>query len=132
MARVLVVEDDPDIADTLQSLLEDAGHEVRVAQNGREGLDEVTRAMPELVLLDVEMPILTGPDMAYQMFVIDCGLDLIPIVLLSGVAGLHRVAEQVGTPYFQAKPFHIDALTAVVERALAERRAPVPQLRGRA
>jgi CheY-like chemotaxis protein len=129
VASVLIVEDDPINAETLTSVLEDEGHLVRVARDGQEGLEKIDEAMPDLVLLDVEMPVMNGPEMAYQMFVIDCGREEIPIVLLSGVAALSEIAARVGTPYFHAKPYRIGAVLALIARALDERRAPVPRLR---
>jgi hypothetical protein len=68
--------------------------------------------------------------MAYEMFLRNCGLERIPIVLLSGVDGLERVALGVGTPYFLGKPFSLAALYALVERALAEGVAPVRDAHG--
>jgi len=64
--------------------------------------------------------------MSYQMFVRDSGLEQVPIVLLSGVTNLFRVAARVGTPYFLRKPFAPDTLSRLVESALAERRPPMP------
>lgn len=125
-ARLLVVDDDHDVADSLRSILEDEGFIVDVANDGREGLEKLQAGtgLPEVVLLDVEMPILTGPGMAYEMFLENCGRELIPVVLLSGVANLREVAEQVGTPYFLGKPYALEALIALTHRALAERTAP--------
>jgi CheY-like chemotaxis protein len=129
MAKLLVVEDDPDVAECLTSILEDEGHQVRVARDGREGLERVAEDKPDLALLDVEMPVLDGPGMACELFLHNCGHELIPIVLLSGVANLKQVAERVGTVYYLAKPYHIDAVTALIQRALTERRPAVPRLR---
>lgn len=126
MANLLVVEDDPDVADSLKSVLQDEGHDIRIARDGSDGLGKVTEALPDLVLLDVEMPVLNGPDMAYEMFVLDCGREEVPIVLLSGAAGLREIAARVGTPYYQAKPYRIAVLLRLVQRALAERCPPVP------
>lgn len=129
MAKCLVVEDDPDIGESLVSILDDEGHQVRIAHDGRKGLEKISEEIPDVVLLDVEMPVLNGPDMAYELFIQDCGKELIPIVLLSGVADLKQVAERVGTPYFLAKPCSIDLLLNLVQRVLAEKRPPVPRIR---
>jgi CheY-like chemotaxis protein len=132
MAKLLVVEDDPDVAESLTSVLEDEGHEVRIARDGNEGLEKIAEAVPDVVLLDVEMPNLNGPDMAYQLFLRNCGDERIPVVLLSGVANLKQVAEQVGTPYFLAKPYRIDTVVTLIQRALTEGRPPVPLIREQA
>jgi len=126
MANLLIVEDNLDIAESLADLLVALGHEVRIAHDGREGLRLVTERLPDLVLLDVEMPVLDGPAMAYQLFIENVGREKIPIVLLSAVMDLHLVAERVGSPYFLAKPYELKAFVAVLNRALAERVPPRP------
>jgi DNA-binding NtrC family response regulator len=127
MANLLVVDDDRDIGDTLADVLSALGHQVRVGRHGREGLDLVQERVPDLVLLDVEMPVLTGPDMAWLLFLRNCGDEKIPIVLTSGVVGLDRVAEVVGTPYFLSKPYEVPAVVDLVERALQQRIPPNPR-----
>ncbi len=129
MADLLVVDDEPDLAECLADLLETEGHEVRTARNGKEGLALVAERQPDLVVLDVEMPVLTGPEMSYQMFIRDAGWEKIPIVLLSGVTNLFKVAEIVGTPYYLPKPCSFEAIRRLVSRALVERRAPLPKPR---
>jgi CheY-like chemotaxis protein len=127
MADLLIVDDNEDLGDLLEEILVDAGHHVRRAANGEQGLLELNNRAPDLVLLDVEMPVLDGPSMAYQMLVRDCGLEAIPIVLLSGVVGLEHVAARVGTPYFLGKPYSMEDIIAMSERALRERVPPVPR-----
>ena len=124
MADLLVVDDDPDLSEILAGLLEAAGHTVRVGRDGEEGLRLVAERHPDLVLLDVEMPCLTGPDMSYRMFLHDVGEDKIPIVLASGVPNLAGVASAVGTPYFLAKPYAIESVLGMVAKVVKERRAP--------
>jgi CheY-like chemotaxis protein len=127
MADLLIVDDDQDVAELLSDVLSARGHRVRIAQNGEEGLRELGSQVPDAVLLDIEMPVLDGPGMAYQMFVRDCGLEAIPIVLLSGAVGLERVAARVGTPYFLGKPYSLDAVLALCNKAVAERTPPTPR-----
>jgi DNA-binding NtrC family response regulator len=127
VADLLVVDDDPDLAESLAALLEEEGHEVRTARNGQEGLELVAQRPPDLVLLDVEMPVLSGPEMSYRMFIHDVGQEEIPLVLLSGVTNLLEVAQTVGTPYFLPKPCAFEAIVSLVARGLLERRAPVPE-----
>ncbi|MDB4958615.1 MAG: Two-component response regulator [Myxococcales bacterium] len=126
MADVLIIDDDIDIADVLSEMMRAEGHEVRIAYNGEEGLRLARERLPDVALLDVEMPVLGGPAMAYQMYVRDHGLETVPVVLLSGVINLEQVAKQVGTPYFLAKPYRHGPVVALVRRALAERIAPLP------
>jgi CheY-like chemotaxis protein len=126
MADILIVDDDEDLADTLAELLVGLGHDVHVARNGREGLSALDeRELPDVILLDIEMPELDGPGMAYQMLVQDAGKERIPIVLISGYVSLRAIAERVGTPYFAPKPCSLDTLLGLLERALRERTPPV-------
>jgi CheY-like chemotaxis protein len=129
MAQVLIVDDDEDTVEVLSEILESCGHRIRVALDGRQGL-ECLRSGPavDLILLDVEMPRLDGPQMAYQLFLRDAGDEKIPIVLLSGKLDLPRVAALVGTPYYLPKPYDLDALLALMARALSERVPPRPLL----
>lgn len=128
MADLLLVDDDHDLAEILTEFLAMAGHEVRVAHNGHEGLALLAARHPELILLDVEMPVLTGPEMALQMFLRDAGLEQIPVLLLSGAADLRQIALQVGTPYFLGKPTDPDTLMKTLDHALQERAPPRPAI----
>jgi DNA-binding NtrC family response regulator len=127
MAKLLIVDDDHIVGDLLAALMVSEGHEVHIARDGRDGLLALVHGeLPELVLLDVEMPILTGPEMAYAMFFHDAGMEKIPVILLSGVLDLPAVAAAVGTPYFLEKPYTLDRLLALIHKALVERTPPCP------
>jgi len=128
MADILIVDDDIDLADLLEEALTDHGDHVHRAFDGVGGMRALANDVPDLVLLDVEMPVLDGPGMALEMFVHNCGLERIPIVLLSGVVDLQRVAATVGTPYYLGKPYSLRAVLALCERALAERMPPTPAI----
>jgi DNA-binding NtrC family response regulator len=126
MADLLIVDDDLDVVWVLEQVLLGEGHVVRVAHNGEEGLKLLVERSPDLVILDVEMPILDGPSMAYQMFVHDCGMEEIPILLISGVFDVDVVAQRVGTPYFLSKPFDPNELLRLIRRTFTERALPRP------
>ncbi len=126
MANLLIVDDDLDVAEVLTDVLSGLGHEVRTAPNGEAGLWELGERIPDVLLLDVEMPLLDGPGMAAEMFRRDHGLDDVPIILLSGIPTLPRLAARVGTPYFHAKPYSQEDVQALLERALSERARPIP------
>jgi CheY-like chemotaxis protein len=121
VADLLVVDDDEDVAETLADILRDEGHVVRTACDGSQGLERLAERLPDAVLLDVEMPLLTGPQMAVRMFLNDCGQEDIPIILQSGVKELTAVAALVQTPYFLSKPFTIEEMLSLLSRVLVER-----------
>ena len=78
------------------------------------------------MLLDVEMPVLTGPEMAYGLLLRNCGDENIPVILLPETVGLAQIVASAGTRYFLAKPYSVDGILQMVERALQERVPPRP------
>lgn len=85
-------------------------------------------ALVVMVLIDVEMPVLDGPGMAARMLLEDAGKERVPNVIMSGAQNLARIASRVGTPYFLPKPSALHDILLMLQRALAERRAPAPLL----
>ena len=131
MASILVVDDTADMLWLTSAFLESHGHRVRGCRNGVEALHALDAEFPQLVVSDVEMPVLNGPAMIMRMFVEDLGRENIPVILMSGGLRVDKIAATVGTPYFIEKPFLPDDLIRVVDRALLEARPPrPPALRG--
>jgi DNA-binding response OmpR family regulator len=126
MANLLIVDDDKDVAEPLKIFLEMEGHDVRYEADGFEAIKIISKNYPDLILLDVEMPLLTGPQMAYQLLILDCGKEEIPILLISGITDLTEVAKHVGTPYFLSKPYSLIELEVMLKKALLERIPPSP------
>lgn len=124
---VLIVDDDADAAEALAEAASLRGYRVRVAYDGNEGVAAVSQRLPDLILLDVEMPGLDGPGMALELIASNAGREEIPIILVSGTPSLERVVEEVGTPYYLRKPFRFRDLVEIVERALRERIPPRPR-----
>lgn len=126
MVDILIVDDDADLAATIAEVLSLDGHATRVAFNGEEGLLAMAERLPELILLDIEMPVLDGPSMAYRLIVEDAGKEAIPIIVSSGYSDLDVVADRIGTPYRIAKPCSLGELRKLIGRAFEERRFPTP------
>ena len=112
---ILVVEDEPSIADLLALALGAAGHQVAVAGDGRAALRRLAEARYDLVLSDVMMPFLDGAGLAVAMRA-DPALRDIPLILMSAV---HR-SPALSVPHaaFLRKPFDLGQLLATVERVL--------------
>ena len=132
MTSILVIDDDVDMAEATATVLRLDGGTVRVARNGREGLERLAEELPDVIVCDVEMPLLDGPGLALQMLLRDAGAERIPFVLVSAAPDLRAIAAMVGTPYFLSKPFTADQLMALTARASVERRAPQPPPTGAA
>ncbi len=82
--KILIVEDDNFVAEVYSTKLLEMGHEVRIAQNGEEGLDMVRESAPDLILLDIIMPVMGGIEMLEEMKKQE-GLEKIPVILLTNV-----------------------------------------------
>lgn len=81
MAKILVVEDEESIAHMYKFRLEQAGHEVEVAINGQQGLEAAERFRPELMLIDIMMPVMTGDELLRIVREKDWGSDIKVIIL---------------------------------------------------
>ena len=113
---VLVVEDDPDLAALEADLLEERGHRVEVAFNGREALAAVERAAPDLILLDMKMPIMSGREFVEEYR--RAQPSPAPIVVVSAADDAQVRAAEVGASGWIAKPFDPDVLVEKVMRLL--------------
>ena len=118
MALILVVDDEFSVAEVLQSVLTDAGHEVKTAVNGRQGLELLGKRQPDLVLLDFMMPIMDGPAMLKAMRE-DPAYRTVPAVIMSSLPE-SSVADAARGMYaaFLRKPFKLAAVTDVVKAVL--------------
>jgi CheY-like chemotaxis protein len=124
MARVLVVDDDPDFVKVTSKVLEKAGHEVVSAANGAKALKAMREDRPEVVLLDIMMSyILDGLDVSREMAE-DPELKDVPVIMVTSLTGVKGSAmfptdEYVPVDEWLAKPVDPETLLARVEGALA-------------
>jgi len=120
--RVLVVEDDEDIAQVLQRSLRLEGYEVKLAADGVEALDETHAFLPDVVILDLGLPRLDGIDVARRLRE---GGEEVPILMLTARDALESRVEglDVGADDYLVKPFERQELLARL-RALLRRRPP--------
>jgi CheY-like chemotaxis protein len=82
--KILIVEDDNFVAEVYSTKLLEMGHEVKIAQNGEEGLGLVEKEKPDLILLDIIMPVMGGIEMLEELKKKEEWKD-IPVILLTNV-----------------------------------------------
>lgn len=116
---VLVVDDDPTVIKVLKDPLVKAGYKVMVANHGLEALQVVKSHTPDLIILDILMPLLDGFRTA-RILKYDKRFQNIPIVVLTSRAteGERKMGEQVGADEFLYKPFRPPQVLNIVQRYL--------------
>jgi CheY-like chemotaxis protein len=112
-AVVLVVDDEPGIRAVLAELLTDEGYRVVVAQDGVEALRRIGDVSPDLVLLDLNMPKLTGWEVVERLRALAITL---PIVIMTAGQSATIEAARLGAAAALPKPFAIDDVLTTVER----------------
>lgn len=117
MAKILVIDDEPQIRSVIARVLNRAGHTVREANNGEEGIGLFHRTHPVLVITDILMPEMEGIE---TIRTLREAAPTIPILAISGsVRPLYlRAATRLGATSALAKPFRADELLSVVGRLL--------------
>jgi CheY-like chemotaxis protein len=113
--RVLVVEDERTIRHSIAGYLQDAGYAVDEAENGAEGLEKMHLAIPDVVVLDLLMPVMGGRAFVAALRQ-DARFMAVPVVLLSAAHDLAAAAEDLQPRASLAKPVDLDVLLAVLDR----------------
>jgi DNA-binding response OmpR family regulator len=123
-ARVLIIEDDPNVAEVVTRYLQREGFVVETATDGREGLDRALADPPDLVVLDLMLPSLSGLEVCRHLRAV----APVPVIMLTArgeeadrIAGL-----ELGADDYLAKPFSPRELTARVKAVLRRASGPVP------
>lgn len=121
MARILIAEDEPDIRELVAFTLRFAGHEVVATSNGEEALQQADQVVPDLILMDVRMPKMTGYD-ACRAMKNDPNLKDIPVVFLSakGQDSEIQTGLDAGAEEYLLKPFAPDQLVERVRAILGK------------
>ncbi|MFP1643046.1 response regulator transcription factor [Pontitalea aquivivens] len=119
--RVLIVEDEDNIAIALDYLMTREGYDHDRIANGAEAVDRIRRTHPDLVLLDVMLPEVSGYEICQQVRA-DAGLGDVKILMMTarGSALERRKGLALGADGFIAKPFELKELRAEVHRLLDE------------
>ncbi len=120
MAKIVIAEDERDIRELISFTLQFAGHDVVLAANGAEAVEKALEVIPDLILMDVRMPRMTGYEACKVLKSQDLTKD-IPVIFLSAKGQESEIEEGLGAgaAEYILKPFAPDELTADVKRVLA-------------
>lgn len=121
--HVLVVDDERSIRGLLRTLLTAQGHRVTEAVDGRQGLAALAADQPDIVLLDLQMPDMSGQEVL-QAIRADARTRLLPVVMLTGASTQEEKLRAIGLGVtdFMAKPFHAEELSTRVRALVALKR----------
>ncbi|MBC7871593.1 MAG: response regulator [Chitinophagaceae bacterium] len=121
MANILVAEDERDIRELINFTLSFAGHKVMQAANGAEAVELAQQHVPDLIMMDVRMPKMTGYEACRQMKLID-SLKAVPVIFLSAKGQEDEVQTgiEAGAIAYILKPFAPDELTRRITEILQQ------------
>jgi DNA-binding response OmpR family regulator len=119
VARVLLVDDEPDILDMLELAFQEAGHETCTATNGQLGIEQLEAGPVDVVVLDMMMPVVDGWAVLETKQIRG---DLTPVVVVSARSepDIARRALELGAVEYVLKPFDLDRLLTLVATVASE------------
>jgi two-component system, chemotaxis family, chemotaxis protein CheY len=115
--RVLLIEDDAAVLEATGEVLSDEGYLVLAAANGQEALSRVDGRLPDVILLDLMMPVMNGWQFVQEFRKLP-GAGAIPLIVLSAGRDVVESAEALGAVDYLIKPFEISELLEKVARAV--------------
>lgn len=117
--KILIVDDEQDIVETLKFILEAQGYTCFCAYNGEDGLNQAKEIMPDLIILDVMMPKINGYKIS-RLLKYDNKYKNIPIIMVTARSQEQDklIGEETGVNEYISKPFELDEILAVVKKYL--------------
>lgn len=116
-AKILVVDDDPQIRESLFKVLRAEGHEVVLAADGPEGIEKFNTEQIDLLLLDLNLPGNSGWDVFGTLTSLN---PFLPIIIITGRNNQHELAAGAGVGALMEKPLHVPLLLKTITDLLAE------------
>ena len=120
--RILLIDDEINLQQLVKVVLSSKGYNVTTADNGKDGLEKLEAADPDLIILDMNMPVMGGVEF-YQRICDAWSKPKYPILILTARANMEEFFKGMDVDGFMAKPFEIDDLLAEVQRIIEKRSA---------
>jgi CheY-like chemotaxis protein len=121
MARVIVIDDEPDVVRLCVKVLSGRGHVVQIARDGSTALSRIKQEPPDVILLDSDLPKIDGAEVCRRLKT-DAQTRDIPVVMMtSEYIDIYDVQAEGGPDAFVVRPFMREVLANVIERALHRR-----------
>ena len=119
--KILCIEDDRETAALIAEELLDRGYEVTVAHDGREGLAAILRTMPDLVLSDISMPVMSGFELLERLIALAPRFSKMPFVFLTALTDRDNElrGRQLGADDYVTKPIDFEVLATIISARLA-------------
>ena len=127
-ARILSIDDSPTVLKLIEMICQNAGYEIHVARNGREGVERAVEVRPDVILVDFIMPEMNGLQVCKALQENPVTRE-IPIILVSskGEAVGDKFVETLGVKHYCTKPFQADDLLAKLAEVLGDKATPGPR-----
>src|SRR3972149_8074529 len=118
--KILVVDDEDSIRQSLSDVLKDEGFEVMLASNGKESLEMLDSNLPDLVILDIWMPMMDGTEV---LKAIKAKYPALKVIMISGHGNIEAAVKAIklGAYDYIEKPLSLEGILLTVKRALGER-----------
>ena len=122
MSKILIIEDEVDLAKILHKRLEDKGFEVVCAPDAHSGVDLAHKERPDLIILDIMLPLGGGVTVLRNLRISTHTMS-IPVLVLTGMQDeeLKKNILEMGVAFYMQKPYEIEELTKEINRILTER-----------
>lgn len=116
--KVMICDDDEGILEMMEMLLDEFGYDIITEQNSTRALKTLEEQMPDLLLLDIWMPVIAG-DQVLRNIRLNPKVSAIPVIMYSASTEGAAIAASVGADDYISKPFNLDEMEAKINRLLS-------------
>lgn len=121
MARVMVIDDEPDVVRLINKILSGRGHVVQIAREGADALARVKHEPPDVIIVDSDLPKIDGNEVCRRIKVDPATRDIPVVMMTSAYIDIYDVGTETGPDAYVVRPFVREVLANVIERALYKR-----------